>query len=367
MSNKLLIDQDQFWSALKNDIAAAKKSIYLQTLSFEGDTVGKKLCEALKESNASDIRIVVDCYTKYIISDRFIYTPSNFFDPELKTEVRETKNMIEDIRANGIRVKWVNPAGFLLHKLPARNHKKLIVIDDRIAYIGGVNFSEHNFAWHDLMLRIEADDIATFFADDFRTAWEGKNVTIARRFGGIEFLMFDGYNNEVLFDKIMNALDRARKQIWLESPYLSFPFVEKLKKARERGVEINIVTPANNNKKSIQNYILYEGARCGFKVYLYRERMTHLKAILIDNEQLVLGSTNFDFLSYTMQQEIAALIDNPEIISDFIERVVKVDCANSDLFDGQVDMKAGASMAKKLKSLGKLSVWLNRGHVPKLD
>lgn len=367
MSNRLLIDQDQFWSALKTDIAAAQKSVYLQTLSFEGDTVGKKLCAALKESNASDIRIVVDCYTKYIISDRFIYTPSNFFDPELKTEVRETKQMIEDIRANGIKVKWVNPVGFMLYKLPARNHKKLIVIDDRIAYIGGVNFSEHNFAWHDLMLRIEADDIATFFADDFRTAWEGKNITIARRFGGIEFLMFDGYNNEALFEKIMNAIDRAKEEIWLESPYLSFPFVEKLRQARGRGVEVNIVTPANNNKKSVQNYILYEGARCDFKIYLYRDRMTHLKAILIDNELLILGSTNFDFLSYTMQQEIAALIDNPEIVSDFVERVVKVDCANSDLFDGNVDLNAGRSMAKKLKLLGKLAVWLNRGYIPKLD
>jgi cardiolipin synthase len=243
----------------------------------------------------------------------------------------------------------------------------LIVIDDKIAYIGGINFSEHNFAWHDLMLRIKVDDIATFFADDFRTSWEGKNVTIARQFDGIEFLMFDGYNNEALFEKIMSAISEATKEIWLESPYLSFPFVEKLKRARERGVEIKIVTPANNNKKSVQDYILYEAARCDFKIFLYRGCMTHLKAILIDNKKLILGSTNFDFLSYTMQQEIAALINNPEIVSDFIERVVKVDCANSDLFDGKVDIKAGMAMSKKLKSLGKLSVWLNRGHIPKLD
>ena len=62
-----------------------------------------------------------------------------------------------------MQVKYGNPFGFSPRGWLTRNHKKLIVIDDRITYIGGINFSEHNAAWHDMMLRIDDVAVGRFF------------------------------------------------------------------------------------------------------------------------------------------------------------------------------------------------------------
>jgi len=358
---QLLVDSNEFWTKLKSDIALAKESVHVQTLSFEGDKVGKNISDELKKSDASDIRIIVDSYTKYIISDKFIYTPANLANSELRREVSETKKMIGDLKQNGVKVQFVNPVGFLLHKFPARNHKKMILIDGHIAYIGGINFSEHNFYWHDMMLRIENDEIAEFLGNDFKHTWQGENINQTRIFDGIELISFDGNNNEKLFRRIMDLLDSAKESICIESPYLSFPFFEKLKTAREKGVDITVITPDQNNKKTVKKYILWECRRSDLRVQLYQGRMTHLKAILIDDTTLIMGSTNFDFLSYTLQQEIAAIITEPKTVNDFKTKILAPDLRNSVEFSGELDKAAGQKLYRQLKSLGRLAVFLNRG------
>ncbi|MCK4632078.1 MAG: phosphatidylserine/phosphatidylglycerophosphate/cardiolipin synthase family protein [candidate division Zixibacteria bacterium] len=357
---KLLVDSEEFWASLKADIASARDYVYLQTLSFEGDTVGKELCAQLKACAATDVRVIVDSYTKYIISDKFLYTPRNLCDTELRHEVKETHRMIDDIRQHGVGFKWVNPVGFLLHRFPSRNHKKMVVIDGHITYVGGINFSEHNFAWHDMMLRLDDTNIATVFAEDFKRTWLGENEKLTCKFDGIEFIFFDGKNNESLFEPIMDLLDGASKSVTIESPYLSFPFVEKLAELRKRGIDITIITPEDNNKKLVKQYILWEAARHNFKVELYQGRMTHLKAMLIDDETLIMGSTNFDYLSYTLQQEIAAIVTDRTIVDEFIARIIEPDLRNSKRFDGQVDAAAGARLNRRLRSVARLAVTLNR-------
>ena len=360
MAMQLLVDSDEFQASLKADIASSRDYVYIQTLSFEGDSAGKGLCEELKRAGTRDIRVIVDCYTKYMISDKFIYTPGNLRDRSLQREVRDTRAMIEDIQRHGIKVRFVNPAGFCLYKFPARNHKKSVLIDDRVAYIGGVNFSEHNFAWHDMMLRIEGPEVAGFFAEDFRRTWNGENIGQTAKFGDLEFIVFDGVTNEARFERIMELLDSARESIYIESPYLTFPFFEKLREIRKRGVDVTIITPERNNKKSIKKYILWEAHRCDLAVQLYQGRMTHLKAILIDGKTLIMGSTNFDFLSYTLQQEIAAIITSPTIVADFKRRIIETDLRNSVPFETDGRPPKGHALNLQLKSLGKLAVFLNR-------
>jgi cardiolipin synthase len=360
MSMQLLVDADEFWASLEMDIASSTEYVYLQTLSFEGDTVGQRLCDRLKAAAAPDIRVIVDDYTRYVMSDKFLYTPRNLRDKALRREVHDTWKMIDDLTGRGIKVKFVNPAGFCLRRFPARNHKKSVLIDDRIAYIGGINFSEHNFLWHDMMLRIEGDGVAGFFAEDFRKTWNGENAGRTAAFGNIEFVVFDGRNNQALFEPIMERLDAAKESICIESPYLTFPFFERLRKIRQRGVDVTIITPDQNNKKSIRRYILWESHRCGLTVQLYQGRMTHLKAILIDGRTLIMGSTNFDFLSYTLQQEIAAIITDPKIVGDFKNRIIAPDLNNSVRYDNNAGRPRGRLLSLQLKSLGKLAVFLNR-------
>jgi len=354
---ELLIDSGNFWERLREDIDSARRKIYVQTLSFEGDSVGLDLAGAMTASYAPDKRIIVDCYTKYVISDRFLYTPRNLLDPNLRREDKETARMIAALQTDGTRVKFVNPVGPLFTRFAYRNHKKIIVVDDQISYIGGINFSEHNFAWHDMMLRIEDDRVALFLAGDFLATWEERDFAGRGRFGSIELLSLDGRTNAAGFAPLFDLIDKARDTIYVQSPYLTFPFSHRLRDAVARGVQVLVVTPEQNNKKALADYIVWEAARSGFDLRLYSDRMTHLKAMLIDNSRLIVGSSNFDYFSYRFEQETMAIVTDPAVIADFSARVIEADnafCRPADLPQGNL---RGRISTLQLRAAGQISSW----------
>jgi len=361
MKIKLQVDAEEFLTSLEDDILASQSYVFIQAMSVEGDSAGKMLSGLLLSASANDKRILIDSFTKFKLSDKFLYFPKNLFDAELRKEVKETKKMVRHLGNSGVKVKFVNPYfGPFLMRFVARNHKKMVVIDDKIAYIGGINFSEHNFSWHDMMLRIEDPDIAEYLKRDFLSTWKGDNQNNSRSFGEVEFHLFDGYSNETTFQSIIRLIRGAKDSIWVLSPYLTFPFFKELKEVRGRGVAVTLITPEENNKKLIKEYILWESARSGIDLKLYKKKMSHLKAILIDDKYLLVGSANFDYLSYSSQQEIVAVITNPEVISTFRKRVIEEDLKNSRNFEGQIDSCKGNFVNLIIQSLGRVVTFLSR-------
>jgi len=318
MRFKLLVDSDEFWKALQQDICSAQNKIYVQTLSFEGDVAGKKLADLLISLNSpQEIKIIVDSYTRYVLNDRFLYTPKNLMDNTLREERRETHRMIGQLRGKGIEVKFVQFPGFMLRKMATRDHKKIIVVDDRIAYIGGINFSEHNFHWHDCMLRIEDENIARFLSEDFQLTWEDVNYFRTISDEEIELFSFDGRTNPENFQIILDLIGNSEKEIWVHSPYLSFPFLDKLAESRRRGVTIHIISPE-------------------------------------------VGSTNFDYLSYKVHPELLAVIKNRNVIQEFNERVLKVDLKNSIPGNHSVSNIKGKLLRWQMHAFGKITTTLGR-------
>jgi len=361
VNTTILVDASEFWSRFRDDIASAKENVYIQTLSFEGDTVGLDLSKALIACHAADRRIIVDHYTRFMLNDRFLYLPINRFDAELQKEVAATREMVTHLRTSGIGVKFVNPMGLLLCRFPARNHKKIITIDGTISYIGGLNFSEHNFRWHDMMLRIESRDIAEYLGMDFRSTWEGYNYGGRKRFGEVVLHALDGKNNRQEFDTVLSLINNARSSIYVQSPYLSFPFCDRLRAAVERGVRVAIVTPEENNKRQIGEYIRWEAARSGFDLWLYPDRMTHLKAMLIDNNYLIAGSSNFDLLSSLCLQETIAVITDRAVIEEFKAKVVAPDFACCRRAENLTAGVRGYLRNLQLKSVGRFSAMVSSG------
>ncbi len=356
----LLIDAEKFWQRLEADIQAAQKRVYIQTLSFEGDRVGRMLSDRVMASLAHDKRIIVDYYTKYVLSDKFRFSPKNWFNRELRREHRATSRMITDLHSDGTSVKFVNPVGPLLVRMPARNHKKIIVIDDNISYLGGINFSEHNFAWHDLMMRIENKDIAEFLAGDFLNSWEGRHFAGRCRSGDITVHAFDGKTNREAFEPILQLIRSAESSIYVQSPYLSFPFTGALREAASRGIPVTVVTPEKNNKRPLQEYIEWEAARSGFDLRLYQKGMTHLKAMLIDDRYLIIGSCNFDYFSYYFEQETVAIISDNQVIAEFKNRVIERDDTHCVRGNGARSSMKGYLRSLQIKSIGRIMGVFNR-------
>lgn len=326
----LCVDAPEFWEALEHDIRAAQHHVFVQTLSFEGDAAGLGLAEALLQSPARDKRIVVDSVTKYVLNDRLLVTPWAQLDRALRQEARETRRMVDRLRSGGVGVRFVWPIGGRLHHLPVRNHKKVVLIDDRVVYLGGINFSAHNFAWHDLMLRLEGGGIATFLKQDFLATWGGNDRASAARFGDTDIFVADGRGSAAMLAAVSELIAAARERVYLQCPYVTSPFFELLHDARRRGVKVTVVNSEIHNRWGLMRWGVHEACRrAGLQVRFYQGRMTHVKAMLVDDDALVLGSANFDFVSYELQPEIICVVRDPAVIADFRERVIRRDIAIS--------------------------------------
>jgi cardiolipin synthase len=356
---ELLVDGAGFWPRLAADVATARNQILVQALSFEADDVGLGLARALTASPAADRRVVIDEFTRHVVSDKFIYHPKHLFDRELRREVAATRRMVEDLRAAGVGVRFTNPAGWFYSRMPMRNHKKLVVLDGRVAYLGGINFSDHNFAWHDLMLRIEDERVASLVREDFDWTWRGVDQATARAFGGLELHVLGGRFNECQFDLVLDLLDRAERRIFVESPYLASPFSDAVERASRRGVEVVVVTPERNNWRLCADHILWRAARSSIEIRLFPGRMTHMKAMLVDDRDLVLGSANYELWSYRFQQEYLILSSDPGLVAQFKERIETPDLAVSRRIEPRIAPLAGRLADLRLEWLERVTLAVN--------
>ena len=316
---ELFVGSGPFWLKANRDMLAAKRRVLAQAMTFEGDAAGSAVAEAIKGSNAADRRVLVDDYSRHVINDTFLVLSR---DPALHAEAGATWAMFDAIRRSGAGLRLTNPVGRNPLNYPLRNHKKLIVTDG-VAWIGGINFSDHNFAWHDMMLRIEDDAVADWLAGTFDADWHGKPQTAARAFGdALQLLSLDGRNNAPAFAPLMELFGAATRSIELVSAYPTFPFVDALAAAARRGVAVSLYTPRASNKPIIRDYLVGEARRMGIAIRLLAD-MTHVKAALIDGEVLVAGSSNFDFVSNRASAEYVATIRDPGLIADFDARLLQ--------------------------------------------
>lgn len=319
----LLVNSAEFWSAFSADLRAARSRIYVQAMTFEGDAAGRGLAELLSASTCSDRRLVVDDYSRYKVSDRYVHRVWGLRDPALHRELEAMLGTVERLRREGVRVEFTNPMGRFLVRFPARNHKKLAVLDD-VCYLGGINFSDHNFSWHDMMLRVEDSELADFLAMDVRATCRGIDLRAVKRLPGMEIHLLDGRSNEEGYAPLLELIDEADDSIFVESPYVTYPFLDRLVDARRRGVAVTLVQPRGNNYPAVAAYVARTASRSDLGLRLL-PGMIHLKVLLIDDRVLVMGSSNFDIVSYRAEQEIVVLVTDSAVIREVTRRVLEPD------------------------------------------
>lgn len=314
---ELTVGSGEFWVRAGVDIANAHRRVLIQAMTFEGDAAGQAVAAAIKASPAQDRRVLVDDYTRHVINDRFL---SLARDLSLYAEADATWAMFDALESSGAGLRVTNPVGLNPLRYAKRNHKKLLVIDDA-AWIGGINFSDHNFAWHDMMVRIADPAVADWLASAFDRDWRGEAGSCGAVLGDIDLLSLDGAGNEAWFEPLLSLIEGAQHSIELVSAYPTFPFVDALANAAARGLPVRVYTPQPNNKPVIRDYLLGAARNSHLELHL-TPMMTHAKALLVDGAALVVGSSNFDFVSHRGSAEYLATIRDPKLIADFSERVL---------------------------------------------
>ncbi len=343
----LLIGAAEFWPRARADIAAARRRVLMQAMSFEGDAAGLQVAAAIRASAAPLRRVAVDDYTRWVVNDRWVHTRHARRDEALQAEVRATVAMFTGLERSGAEVVWTEPVRRLWRDYPFRNHRKLIVADD-VAYIGGINFSDHNFAWTDLMVRITRRDVADRLAADFPSPGKTDAKAWRAEFGGLTLYALDGRSNGEAFGALASRLDGAREEIVVVSPYLTFPFTDALVRARRRGVRVSVVTPKVNNKPILHRYIAGLAPREGFHL-VQTPQMSHVKAVLIDGATAILGSSNFDFVSYEAEAEIIAVFEDEGLAAELRWRLIAPAVASGTRSAAEVSPLSSAWAAAALR------------------
>jgi len=316
---------------LEKQILEAKDQVLIQAMTFEADEAGMRLYNALKKSQATKKILCVDAYSLANINDGWAYGVRYLTNSDHSNEVNATRKILKSSTEYGIRVVVTNPFGFLGIKYPFRNHKKMMVVDE-VAYLGGINFSDHNFAWHDLMVRISDREVVDSLRKDFEITCLGKNqsATSTHDLGQLYFL--NGANSNQQYVELFDEILSAQKSVIILSPYVSDPLLAKLNELKST-VEVSIVTPKQNNKSLMKNALYGRIRKSSFKLFEYSGRMSHLKAILVDDRRLVFGSSNFDIVSYHLEQEVVMVSEDIDLIEQFKERILKPDIESSNVLN----------------------------------
>lgn len=362
MSVRLLVDAAEFWPAFLADARTAERRLLVQVLTFEADSAGWKLADLFQSLDPRvERRLIVDYYAHYIVNDRFLYSPRALVDRGLWREARATYRLADALERQGVGVHWANPIGWRLHRLAARNHKKIFVVDDRVAYIGGINLSDHNFAWHDLMIRVDDPALVRFLAEDFFETFAGRNQALERSFDEGHVILLNGLDGKRQLREVFDLIANAREEVFVESPYVSAPFFDPFEAAARRGVRVVILVPEVNNWGWYDAYARTEGHRRGFELHYYQGPMNHLKAMLIDSRVLITGSSNFDYFAARTHQELLFVTTHEGLVRDFRQRVRDVDYARARRvpLNGDFSWRTRWT-ATRVRAGHPTLVWLNR-------
>jgi cardiolipin synthase len=318
----LLLDGPATYKSMYSAIRGAKNHINMETYSIEDDEIGRRFAAALIERQKNGVQV------------NFIYdslgsgnTPQEFF-----------KSMMD----SGINVLEFNPINPLTPRKKwevGRDHRKLLVVDGQIAFVGGVNissvYSSGSFTrskprttdappWRDTHLRIEGP-VVSDFQKLFLSTWEKQkgespvSESFFPKMGsrGNEVVRAIGSSPDAPYNPIyvtlLSAINSAETHAYITTAYFvpDPQLLAALKAAAQRNVDVRLMLP----DKTDSNLVYYashsyydELLSAGVKIYEREDALLHAKTALVDGVWSTIGSTNLDWLSFQHNQEINAVI-----------------------------------------------------------
>jgi cardiolipin synthase len=259
------------------------------------------------------------------------------------------------LRAAGADVRAMLPGGLLRRsagRFDLRNHRKIVVIDGRIGYTGSQNIADATFVAgypnEELMARVTGPVVAqlegVFLTDWFLETNQRLNLqelasgmTVAGESVAQVLPSGPGYPLENARDVFIALLYSARKSVVITTPYFipDEPFLQALRAAAARGVDVHLVVSKHANQPVSQfaQRAYYEDLlAAGMQIHLYRPRFLHAKHWSVDDQVAVVGTTNIDIRSFALNAEVSLLVFDPAVVAT-LARVQARYFAESDLLD----------------------------------
>ncbi len=333
---QLLENGEHKFPQLIEDLKAAEHSIHIEYYTFKFDEIGYQLIEILIKRAKQGLTV------------RFIYDDYG--------SLGLAKNVLRRMRSHGIEVNpfaEINLFAFA-DRLNYRNHRKIVVIDGKVGYLGGINVAddyindkqdaEQSHAtskryWRDTHVRVEGHAVAyiqNIFINDWNFCAEQK-IEIENQLGGQFDEISDSDQKRVqvvasgpdspqptILYSMLYAIHAAKSEILITTPYFipNPSLLKALKIAVLSGVKVQILVPTKSDARVVdaaaQSYY-YELLEVGVEVYKYTKGFIHAKTMVVDGLLSVLGTANFDERSFELNFEINVLVYDESIAAQLSE------------------------------------------------
>lgn len=337
-------DGNDKFQQLLEDIDSARHHIHIQYYIFEDDHIGTQLSDRLisKAREGVEIRLLYDDVGSW-------RTKSSFF--------KKMENA-------GIEVEPFLPVAFptLTSRVNYRNHRKIVVIDGMIGYIGGMNVADRyldggSFSnWRDLHIRIKGKGVQGL-QSVFLLDWYYAHKTYISSRSYFPNLPCYGHNPMQIVTSgpiglyrnivqgLFYAFSNAKKTIRIETPYFipSESILNALQTASLSGIDVQIIIPEKADTR-LANFatrsFIKELLGCRIKVSFYKKGFIHSKLVIIDDSLTIIGSTNMDVRSFEHNFEVNAFIYDKDTCSK-AQEIFQFDLANSELINNEEWQKRG--------------------------
>lgn len=326
---QVFTDGENHFTALLKDIAAAKENIDLETYAFHNDSLGQEIANALASAakRGTKVRVMVDGAGSPLWSTNFA---AMLEDAGAITKVFhpfpwQLWNWSRSVVKLPLILKWI----YLLLKVNFRNHRKVCVIDNKIAYIGSFNISKHHLRksaggdeWRDTSVRLSDINLSELHKA-FDAAWHHR--TIKERLRAIFRqvrkdppirLNYTRHRRRILYKNLLRKIAHCKQRIWITNAYFvpdNF-LLKKLKDAARSGTDVRILLPRKSDVMMMpwaSSTFYYSLLKAGVRIFEYLPSVLHAKSLILDN-WILIGSSNLNHRSLLHDLEADINITSPQ-------------------------------------------------------
>lgn len=314
----VLTNGQEKFTALLRDLESAQDHIHMEYYIFRADQIGREIQGLLirKSSSGVKVRLIFDGLGSHQLPTVFL----------------------KDLTEAGIEVGWFFPLHFpqMIGTLNYRNHRKLVVIDGKTGYLGGINVGDEYLSrvskygfWRDTHLRLVGESVRTM-QETFLNDWyfiTKEEIKAKQYYPQLESwgetltqLIAGGPDSkpESMKELFFTILATAQQEILLTTPYFipDESMIMALKSAALSGISVKVLVQGKPDHKIpfLASSSYFEDLlNSGVQIYRYQKGILHSKVLTVDEHICIVGSANFDIRSFQLDFELSALIYSSEL------------------------------------------------------
>jgi len=334
----LLEDGKSAFAAILSDLKAARECVHLQVYIFKYDSTGKRVCDELIAcaKRGVTVRLLLDGFGSR----------------------ENTRKLKKRLTPHGVQVGVFFPARFwlLTQRLNFVNHRKIITIDSRFAYTGGMNIGdEYEHSWRDLMVRLEGpsvDGLDHVFLEDWYFATQQSLPTPKSREPrqlsepcDVGVVASGPDTEDWIHDSYFMAITQAKQRLYIATPYFipTQALLTALRTASGRGVDVRLVLPSLSDVQLVMwaSRSFYRSlVEAGVRIFEYSDAMLHAKALVMDEDVCAIGTANVDNRSFRLNFEVTCFLESQTITESLVTWLADLEKHSEEITAASLDNKS---------------------------